>query len=219
MMTLTLASTSPRRRELLGLLGLPFEVRASGIDETRRPDEAPLDYVSRVAREKAETISNPSNEIGDWGLVIAADTSVVIDNSEILGKPRDAEEARVMLRKLRGRTHQVISAVAIIDPHRGGRREVICSSDVPMRNYSEAELADYVATGDPLDKAGAYAIQHQGFHPVENFNHCYASVMGLPLCHLTKALRELGVEPPVDTPTECQRFNNYQCQVYQEILG
>ncbi|MBI3241996.1 MAG: septum formation protein Maf [Chloroflexi bacterium] len=220
MPSLILASASPRRRELLALLGLPFEVRAAGIDETPQTDETPVEYVSRVAKEKAEAISNlqsPNNEIRELEIVIAADTEVVVDG-EILGKPRSAEEARAMLVKLRGRTHEVMSAVAIFDRRSEELHEELCHSEVPMRNYSDEALADYVATGDPLDKAGAYAIQHNGFRPVENFSHCYASVMGLPLCHLTRALRRLGIEPPADVPATCQQFNNYQCPVYKEIL-
>lgn len=223
MRSLILASASPRRRELLGLLGLPFEVRVAGIDETPEDGEAAEAYVRRVAREKAEAVFNLLSpvslpEIGDGRLVIAADTEVVIDG-QILGKPRDAAEARAMLAKLRGRTHQVLSAITIIDPGSGKRGEALCCSRVPMRNYSDAELAAYAESGDPLDKAGGYAIQHEEFHPVENFNHCYASVMGLPLCHLARALRAFGIEPKADVPTTCQHFNHYQCSVYQEILN
>ncbi len=222
MPSLTLASASPRRRQLLALAGLPFDVRAAGIDETPQTGEAPVEYVRRVAREKAQAITNYQSPItkdvnSNWGLVIAADTEVVIDG-EILGKPRSADEATAMLIKLRGRMHEVISAIAVVDARSGELREELCRSEVPMRNYPDAELADYVATGDPLDKAGAYAIQHNGFRPVENFSHCHASVMGLPLCHLTRALRHFGVEPPADVPAACQQFNDYQCPVYQEIL-
>ncbi|MEK7323667.1 MAG: Maf family protein [Chloroflexota bacterium] len=222
MPSLLLASASPRRRELLALTGLPFDARAAGIDETPQTGEAPVEYVRRVAKEKAEATTNyqlpiTKNESGYGLLVIAADTEVVIDG-EILGKPRSAEEATAMLVKLRGRTHEVISAIAVVDVRSGELHEELCRSEVPMRNYSDAELAEYVATGDPLDKAGAYAIQHNGFRPVENFSHCYASVMGLPLCHLARALRRFGVEPPADVPAACQQFNNYRCPVYQKIL-
>jgi MAF protein len=224
MSLLILASASPRRRELLALTGLPFDVRAAGIDETPQPGEAAVDYVRRVAREKALEITTQSvqlpianNENSYWLLVIAADTEVVIAG-EILGKPRSAEEATAMLVKLRGRRHEVISAIAVVDTRSGELHEELCRSEVPMRDYSDAELAEYVATGDPLDKAGAYAIQHNGFRPVENFSHCYASVMGLPLCHLARVLRQFGLEPEADVPAACQKFNNYQCPVYREIL-
>ena len=224
MRSLILASASPRRRELLGLLGLPFEVRVAGIDETPRDGESAEAYVRRVAREKAEAVTPPpapslrNNAAGEESLVIAADTEVVVDG-EILGKPYNAVEARTMLTRLRGRTHNVLSAITIIDPGSRTRVEALCCSRVPMRNYSDVELAAYAESGDPLDKAGGYAIQHEEFHPVESFNHCYASVMGLPLCHLARALRAFGIEPKADVPTACQRFNHYQCSVYREILG
>lgn len=219
---LILASGSPRRRELLGVLGMPFEVRAAGVDETPNPDEAPEACAQRLAREKATPPPAPpllkkSAGEGRETIVIAADTIVVLDG-EILGKPRDAAEAAAMLRRLRGRAHEVMSAIAVVNTATGERREALCRSEVRMREYSEAEIAGYVAGGDPLDKAGAYAIQHDGFRPAQHFNHCYASVMGLPLCHLTRALRQLGAEPPADVPAACQQFNNYQCPVYKEIL-
>ncbi len=248
-----LASASPRRRELLALLGLPLKVQVAGVVETPQAGETPLIYVKRVAREKAEAVARevaltPSpSPAGRGELVIAADTEVVLDG-EILGKPRDAAEATKMLTRLRGRTHEVISAIAILDLGRlqGGAtaiveagdalwnapaheeqpaargsslHEDVCRSPAPMRNYSAGEIADYVASGDPLDKAGAYAIQHAGFHPVENFSHCYAGVMGLPLCHLTRTLRQLGVEPPANVPMACRQFTQYRCPVYQKILS
>lgn len=217
---LILASSSPRRRELLSLFEIPFEIRPAHINETPRPNEPPKEYVQRLAKEKAESlISNlHSQEIRDRRLVIAADTTVTIDN-EIIGKPGDAAEAVEMLKKLRGRTHQVCTAITISNLETGESIHELCSSDVPMRNYSDEEMDAYVTSGDPLDKAGGYAIQHNGFHPVENFSHCYASVMGLPLCHLTRALRKFKVELSVDVPSKCQQFNNYRCSVYGEILS
>jgi len=217
--TIILASSSPRRRELLSLFEIPFEVRPAHIDETPRPNEPPQEYVQRLAREKAEKsqTSNPKSQKGS-GIVITADTTVTIDD-EIIGKPGDAAEAVAMLKKLRGRTHQVCTAITLINLETGEAIHEFCSSDVPMRNYSDEEMDAYVASGDPLDKAGAYAIQHNGFHPVENFSQCYASVMGLPLCHLTRALRKFKVELSVDVPSKCQQFNNYRCPIYGEILS
>jgi len=219
---LTLASSSPRRRELLSLFEIPFEVRPAHIDETPRPNELPQEYVQRLAKEKAESLITNyklhKDVISNWRIVIAADTTVTLDE-EIIGKPGEAAEAIEMLKKLRGRTHQVCTAITLINLDTGESIHELCSSDVPMRNYSDEEIKAYVASGDPLDKAGAYAIQHNGFRPVENFSHCYASVMGLPLCHLTRALRKFKVELCVDVPLKCQQFNSYQCPVYKEILA
>lgn len=220
--TLILASASPRRRELLALLGLPFEVRVAGILETPGDGEAPLEYVSRVAQEKAETITNyklpmTHDKTSHREIVIAADTEVIFEG-QVLGKPKDANDACQMLARLRGRTHGVVSAVVVRDTQSGQTEEVVCQSDVPMRNYLDSELAAYVASGDPFDKAGGYAIQHDGFHPVETFEHCYASVMGLPLCHLTVALRRMRLHPPNDVALACQQFNHYPCPVHAEIL-
>ena len=220
---LLLASSSPRRRELLSLFEIPFEVRPAHIDETPRPNELPKEYVQRLAKEKAESLifnlqSQETINNQRLKIVIAADTTVTLDG-EILGKPANAAEAVEMLKKLRGRTHQVCTAITVSNLETGESIHEFCSSDVPMRNFSDEEMGAYVASGDPLDKAGGYAIQHNGFHPVENFSHCYASVMGLPLCHLTRALRKFKVELSVDVPLKCQQFNNYQCPVYREILS
>jgi septum formation protein len=215
---LILASSSPRRRELLGLLGLPFTVQVSGIDETPHLDETPLDYVRRVANEKAAAVvqSLPSDEQN--GLLISSDTDVVFED-EVFGKPHNSQEAVTMLERLRGKTHEVITAVTVLNLQTGETQQDVCRSPVPIRDYSDEELNAYVASGDPLDKAGAYAIHHTGFHPVENFSHCFASVMGLPLCHLTRTLRHMGVEPATDVPVACQTHIKYNCPVYRDILN
>ncbi len=150
-------------------------------------------------------------------MVIGSDTAVV-DGSEILGKPRDASEAQLMLRTLRGRTHQVYTAIALFDPESDQVLTDLSISDVPMRAYSDAEIDAYVASGDPLDKAGAYAIQNAEFHPVENFAACYASVMGLPLCHLARALKKMGTPPETNVPAQCQATLAYDCPVYKTII-
>ncbi len=218
MKNLILASNSPRRKELLALFGWPFAVIPADIDERQHPDEPPVHYVRRLACEKAQAIAE-----AEQGLIVAADT-IVVDGDELLGKPLDADDARRMLKQLRGRTHQVYTGIALIDTEAGELRgdvcqAEVCRTDVPMRMYSDAEVEAYIASGDPLDKAGAYAIQHAGFHPVLGLAGCYASVMGLPLCHLAVALRQLGFEPPLALPDRCQATLDYGCPVFEAILG
>jgi septum formation protein len=213
MRTLILASNSPRRSELLGLISLPFEVFPADITEIRKSGEPPVDYVLRLARHKAAVIAESQP-----GLVIAADTTVV-DGDQVLEKPADPADARRMLQQLRGRVHQVFTGIAIINTDSGQSYEDVCCTDVPMRVYTNAEIEAYIATGDPMDKAGAYGIQHAGFHPVEDLQGCFASVMGLPLCHLLVGLKTLNKIIPGGLPARCQAHINYDCPVYAEILG
>lgn len=214
-MELFLASNSPRRRELLALTGWQFRVQAAEVDETPLPGEPAPAYVVRLAHAKALATGA---RLGSGALVVAADTTVVAEG-RILGKPADAAEAIHMLRQLCGRRHQVYTALALLRTADQQKWETVCLTDVPMRRYSEAELQAYVASGDPLDKAGAYAIQHAGFHPVESLQGCYANVMGLPLCHLVRLLRRVGVEPERLVPQGCQAHLAYTCSVYPEILA
>lgn len=213
MQPLILASSSPRRSELLRLFNLPFEVFPADIVEVRKPDELPSDYVLRLARHKAAAVVKEN-----LGLVIAADTTVA-DGREVLEKPADPVDARRMLQQLRGRVHRVYSGIALIETRSGRAYDDVCCTDVPMRDYSDAEMEAYIATGDPLDKAGAYGIQHTGFHPVVDLQGCYASVMGLPLCHLLVGLRALDILVPGGLPQRCQEHINYSCPVYKTILG
>jgi MAF protein len=208
-----LASNSPRRKELFSLFGWPFEVKPADIDEDSLEREKPKDYVARLARGKADVVASQQK-----GLVIAADT-IVVDGEQLLGKPRDKEDARKMLEKLRGRIHQVYTGIAIIHTQSEQTYEVVCLTNVPMRYYSDQEIEAYVAGGDPMDKAGAYAIQHAGFNPVSQLSGCYASVMGLPLCHLLVGLRRFNLEIPHDLPGQCQDYLGYDCPVFTEILG
>ena len=165
-----------------------FSVSVSNVDESQRSGEAPADYVLRLAEAKARAaVPNARPE----HIIIGADTAVV-DGIRILGKPKDMMEATAMLKLLRGHAHQVYTALAVLRMHDERLITELCVTDVPMRNYSDEEIEAYVLSGDPLDKAGAYAIQHPGFHPVENMKGCYASVMGLPLCHLIRVLRKTG---------------------------
>ncbi len=211
---IVLASNSPRRKELLSLFGMPFRTSPAEVDETPVPGEDPRVYVLRLAESKA---SAAASQLPVDCLVIAADTTVA-DGKDILGKPADGQEAAEMLTRLRGHTHQVYTAVAVLRLADNTFLLDSCATDVPMRNYSQAEIAAYVATGDPLDKAGAYAIQHAGFHPAETLEGCYANVMGLPLCHLTRLLRRMQVKFPVDVPVACQATLDYDCPVFKEIL-
>jgi len=211
-----LASGSPRRRELFGLLGLPFATASAAVDESPRDIESPAQMVERLAQAKASAVAR-STRLSDVTIVIAADTIVSLDDSP-LGKPVDDADAIRMLRALRGRTHQVHTAITLVDTSTRQALSDLATSNVPMRNYSDDEIATYIATGDPLDKAGAYAIQHQGFHPVAQMRGCFANVMGLPLCHLTRTLRAIGFEPPADVPAACQSHIRYTCPVFAIIL-
>ena len=209
-----LASQSPRRRELLSCTGLGFDVTSADVDESILPDEKPADYVLRLAESKARASARDAE---DAQVVIGSDTAVV-DADQILGKPRDAREAEAMLRQLRGRTHQVYTAIAIFRPDDGMLETDLCISDVPMREYNDAEMDTYIQSGDPLDKAGGYAIQHAGFHPVESFSGCFASVMGLPICHTARALEKAGVTVSADMPQLCQSSLNYDCTISTAVL-
>jgi len=209
-----LASNSPRRKQLLSLGGWPFEIAVADIDESQFADEAPGDYVLRLAEAKARK-SAENAPLGS--VVLAADTTVVDDN-EILGKPVDADEATHMLRRLRGHTHQVYTGIALLRVSDGRALIDLSVTDVPMREYSDEEITAYVQTGDPLDKAGAYAIQHPDFHPVENLTGCFASVMGLPLCRLTFLLQKFDISPDAAVELRCQAEIQYDCPVADAIL-
>ena len=210
---LLLASQSPRRHELLRLIGLPFAVKPVEIDESGRTGEPPLAYAQRLAREKAlvALAQNPG------AIVIAADT-VVVDRGEALGKPADAEAAAHMLRRLQRAPHSVLSALVVAGGNGAAPLPEHCSTDVVLRSFTEPELQLYIASGDPMDKAGAYAIQNAEFRPAANLGGCLANVIGLPLCHLTRALRSAGVAVTVDVPRACQAHLQYSCPVHQDIL-
>jgi septum formation protein len=211
---LLLASNSPRRRELLSLGSWLFSVSVASLDESQQTGEAPADYVLRLAEAKARAaIPNAQPE----HIIIGADTTVV-DENRVLGKPKDTTEAAAMLKSLRGHTHQVYTALAILRMRDEYLLTDLCVTDVPMRSYSDEEIKAYVLSGDPLDKAGAYAIQHAGFHPVENMKGCYASVMGLPLCHLIRILQKMEVDVDAKLPAACQSLLQYRCPVSPAIL-
>ncbi|MBL0344025.1 Maf family protein [Candidatus Villigracilis affinis] len=213
--TLVLASNSPRRRQLLALGNWKFDVIVSDVDETQLTGETPKDYVLRLAQAKALAVAGKANP---EAIIIGSDTAV-IDGDEIIGKPKDEADAERMLKQLRGKTHQVYTGVAIYRMSDGKTLTELCVTDVPMRPYSDHEMQAYIQTGDPLDKAGAYAIQHPDFQPVESMRGCYASVMGLPMCHVVRTLQKLDVPPLADVPTACQRLLNYECPVSGAILS
>ena len=211
-MTLILASNSPRRHQLLALANCDFIVLAADVDESQLENESPRDYVLRLAEKKARAIKADADKI-----ILASDTTVV-DGLDILGKPKDDAEATAMLTRLRGRTHQVYTGVALLRKSDNFLLTDLCVTDVPMRDYSNEEIRAYVATGDPLDKAGAYAIQHAGFSPVASMDGCYASVMGLPLCHVVRLMRKMDIQLNADVPVNCQKLLEYDCPVYGSIL-
>ncbi|HET7175201.1 MAG TPA: Maf family protein [Gammaproteobacteria bacterium] len=185
---LYLASASPRRRQLLEQLGLSFEVQVPEVDETPRPGELPTDYVLRLARTKAESMAGKLGQ--PVARVLAADTAVVLGNV-ILGKPKGREDALVMLARLSGRDHEVLSAVALW--HDGRVDMGLSRSEVRFRTIAAAEAAAYWDTGEPADKAGAYGIQGLGAVFVERLQGSYSGVMGLPLFETVELLRRAGM--------------------------
>ncbi len=187
-----LASSSPRRRDLMQQLGVPHTVFRPDVDETALPGESPLDTQHRITLEKARAPRAGPDEV-----VIAADTTVLLDG-EMLNKPVDKEDAWAMLRRLRGRTHEVQTCIVI--KHGAHEWREIVSSVVTMRDYSDEEIGAYIATGDPFDKAGSYAVQHPIFNPVASIQGCPLNVIGLPLCRLRTHLTYLP--DPVKICTE-----------------
>ncbi len=188
---LTLASQSPRRRELLGALGIALEVRPVYADETPHAGERPVDYARRVAREKARAVAGE--------LVLAADTTVAVDG-EILGKPRDDADAARMLRRLSGRAHEVISAVCLRRPAVRLEFDAVTTTRVEVAPLDEATIAWYVATGEPRDKAGAYAVQGLFGAFVRAVEGSITGIIGLPLDETLALLRRAGYPLPWEAP-------------------
>jgi MAF protein len=178
------------------------------------PDETPQEVVLRLAREKALDVG----KIAPGGsVVIAADTAVVAGD-QILGKPTDAAHAARMLRALRGGSHQVFTGLAVLETSSNTLQTDVSVTRVTMRQYSDAEIQDYIATGDPLDKAGAYAIQHRIFDPVDHIEGCYANVVGLPLCKLTSLLERSGMSPVRHISANCNPDRGGTCRVADLIM-
>ncbi len=201
---LILASQSPRRRQLLAALELTFSVDAADVDETPLPGEDPAALACRLCRAKAAAVA--ARHPG--AIVLAADTVVALE-AALLGKPADSAEAAAMLTALRGRTHQVCTAVSVARD--GATASQLSVSDVTMRSYSEAEVAAYVATGDPLDKAGAYAIQHLAFSPVAAWTGCYTGIMGLPLALAREMLAVAGISAAEAMAPICAELSGQRC--------
>ena len=187
-MKLILASSSPRRAEILANAGLPFSVLSSAVDESPYPGETPAALVQRLANAKADLVT--ARAIGP-AIILAADTVVVLDD-KILGKPSSIEDARHMLQQLSGRTHSVLTGVALVRLPDGERRQFIESTLVHFRPITDEELSSYLATEEPYDKAGAYAIQGQAGRYIPRIEGCYFNVVGLPLSRVLTELKGLG---------------------------
>jgi len=200
-MMLVLASVSPRRRELLQQCGIDCAVMPVSAEELARAGETPEETAVRLACEKARLALKRLD--GRAGLILAADT-IVADGGRMLGKPRDKDQAEEFLQRLRGREHRVITGVCLLRAPDGGEKTDLAVTAVRMREYSPAELAEYLASGDALDKAGAYAIQHPSFHPVESIAGCYTNVVGLPLCRVYALLESAGETPDRPLPEGCR---------------
>lgn len=192
---LILASASPRRRELLQQAGVPFTVIPSNTDETLRPGETPEAYSLRVAQEKAAAVA--THQSGNW--VLGADTIVAIA-ATILGKPRDAVDGFRMLRLLSGQPHRVMTAFALLDPNGRTYASQIVTSHVTFKVLTDTQIQDYLDTGEPFDKAGAYAAQGLGAALVEKVEGSYTNVIGLPLDEVLAILHSAGLYHPQDAP-------------------
>ncbi|MHB0859118.1 MAG: Maf family protein [Anaerolineae bacterium] len=205
--SLILASVSPRRQELVSALGLSVQVLPADVDETRLAEESPVELAKRLSIAKAEGIA----ERFPTAVVIAADTLVALEQ-QILGKPADAREATAMLAALRARTHRVYSGLALVQRGAGRRSVQVVETLVHMRDYTNEEIDRYVTSGDPMDKAGAYAIQSATFRPVAAVEGCYANVMGLPICHLYHVLSSWGVDVRHHPTKVCPMGSTCGCQ-------
>lgn len=204
---LFLGSESPRRREMLAWLALSFETTHADVDESPQLGEPPPALTVRLALAKARAAKAPTSH-GVW--ILAADTIVAFEGRP-LGKPESANQARFMLERLRNEAHEVHTAVILYEPATRQQRLRNVVTQVWMRPYTDAEIEAYINTGDPFDKAGAYAIQHPGFHPVGAVDRCYANVVGLPLCAVRALFAEWGLSLDVNMRAICLRHFGYRC--------
>jgi septum formation protein len=211
---LILGSVSPRRKELMSLGGWVFDIMPADVDENILQNENAREYVLRIAEDKARAVSR---SVPDGSLVIAADTTVVDPEGTILAKPMHEVEAHQMLDRLRGRVHQVLTGVVVLHTSNDLTQRDVCATEVRMRSYSDQEILAYIQSGDPFDKAGGYAIQHAGFHPVEEINGCYANVVGLPVCTLARLLETFGVQTAVQVPKDCLPTQDTPCSICKQL--
>ncbi len=235
-MRFILASSSPRRQQMIASLGIEFEIIKPEIDETQHAGEDPLAYVRRLSTEKAAVVAQQLNQtdlpasqpastviLAADTIVLAADTIGSVEGEagarQILGKPADDDEARAILRQLRDHPHEVYTAFRLLkltaDQTSGETRteayDDLVKTTVTMRPYSDAEIDAYIASGDPFDKAGGYAIQNPDFHPVQAIDGCYHNVVGLPLCAVKRGLAALGW-PGIIAPAGCD------CPRYEAVV-
>ncbi|HWS24864.1 MAG TPA: Maf family protein [Anaerolineales bacterium] len=209
-----LASTSPRRKELLGLITDHFEIESADVNESVHLNEMPWNYVRRLALEKALKVAKRH---GEDVIVLGSDTTVVLDD-EIIGKPIDSQDAWRILSSLKGRYHQVYTGVAAVNNATTSVTSRVIRTDVPMRAYSNEELNAYIASGDPMDKAGAYGIQNSDFVAKQELVGCYASVMGFPICAVQSIVQAAGLPTSSGIEARCQELIRYQCSVFSEFL-
>ncbi len=192
------------------MLGVPFEVLTAPIDERPRPGEPAEGLACRLSQKKAHAVAALLGLAPAW--ILSADT-VVVFNGEMLGKPTDRTQAREFLTRLRGVAHEVVSGVTLLNALTFDQRTETYHTRVRMRAYTEAEIETYVESGDAMDKAGAYAIQHEAFHPVASLEGCYANVMGLPLCSVQRMLIEATGWDLPGLPDACARALGPECAV------
>jgi MAF protein len=217
-LNLVLASRSPRRRELIQLLGCSFESMAADVDEGSMIHADPALTVVQISRLKANTVLERFAHKADnvQTVIVAADTIVTLDG-QMLGKPDSEADAWRMLRLLRGRTHHVYTGLTLVDVGNDHKMDGSHVAAVTMREYTDEEIAAYVATGDPMDKAGAYAIQHPIFRPVKRLDGCFTGVMGLSVCHLIQMLCSLDIATAADMKAIFRAHQRYRCPIYEEL--
>ncbi len=220
MVKLILASQSPRRRELIQLLGYSYRAISADVDESQVTDPDPARNVLGTAQLKAVAIADRLRKeaAGEGDIIVAADTTVALGD-EMLGKPIDEQDARRMLRGLRNRPHEVHTGVVLLALRSGVEVSGVNTAVVTMRDYSDAEIEAYIASGDPMDKAGAYAIQHPDFRPVAQLDGCFMGVMGLSVCHLITLLAEFGVTNRAKLTAVTSAHQQYFCSLLDKSTG